>query len=292
MQLFDFYTILLSAILLCSIYSLMAIGLSLIYTTMRIFNFAHGTLMMICAYIVWTLIDNRGLGMSMWPGVFIGVVVLFGVGFLVEKIIVNPFLNRRNGDMIVLIATMMAASFLEQSSMLIWGPQLKRLPELVKVHDLSFLGSNLSGVQLLILIIGPVFLLGLGLFLKYTRIGLAIRGVAQNRRFAQLAGIIPSRINAITFGLGSSMAGIAGVLMASKSLMTIQMGGEPLIKAFIVLILGGVGSMGATIIGAFIIGLLESLSVYFVGLYWTPAILFLVMIIVLTFKPTGIFGDK
>jgi branched-chain amino acid transport system permease protein len=74
--------------------------------------------------------------------------------------------------------------------------------------------------------------------------------------------------------------------------MTIQMGGEPLIKAFIVLILGGVGSMGATIIGAFIVGFLESLSVYFVGLYWTPAILFLAMIIVLTFKPTGIFGDR
>jgi branched-chain amino acid transport system permease protein len=184
----------------------MAIGLSLVYTTMRIFNFAHGTLMMVCAYIAWTLIDSRGLNINMWPGVVISVGALFWLDFFLEKLIVKPFLSRRNGDMIVLIATMMAASFLEQSSMLIWGPQLKRLPELIEVENLRFLGNNLSGVQLLILIVGPVFLIGLWIFLKYTRIGLAIRGVEQNRKFAQLAGIVPSRINAITFGLGSSMA--------------------------------------------------------------------------------------
>jgi branched-chain amino acid transport system permease protein len=194
--------------------------------------------------------------------------------------------------MMVLISTLAAASFFEQSSMLVWGPHLKRLPELIKVKNITLFGSNLSGVQLLILIVGPLLLAALGVMLKHTRIGLAIRGVEQNREFAQLAGIVPSKINAITYGLGSSMAGIAGILIASKSLMMIQMGNEPQLKAFIVLILGGIGSMGATIGGAFIVGLLESLAVYFVGLYWTPAVLFLAMILVLTFKPTGIFGEK
>ncbi len=128
------------------------------------------------------------------------------------------------------------------------------------------------------------------LLLQHTRAGRAIRAVGQNQDAAQLLGMNVSALYMSAFGLSAVLASVAGILLGSIRFLSPGMGGEPLTKALIVMIFGGLGSMLGTVIGAYVIGLLEATSNYVVGLYWTPAILFGVMIVTLMIRPSGLFG--
>jgi branched-chain amino acid transport system permease protein len=284
-------SILVSGLVLGSLYALMATGLSLVWGTVRLFNFAHGSLVMIGAYIAWTVSDAKGLGLGPWAGLAAAVVVMFFVGVLIERLLARPFIKRENAVIIVLMTTLAASSFLDNSAQVLWGPRMKRLAPLV-TGKVAFLGSAISMQELLVIIVAPLILLALGALLKKTRIGMAIRGVEQNPRFARLAGINVSRTYAITFGLGVSLAAIAGVLLGSKKFIVPSMGDDPMLKAFIVVILGGLGSMLGTVLGAYLVGFLEAASIFFLGLYWTPALLFIVMILTLVVRPTGLLGEN
>ncbi|MBW2618303.1 MAG: branched-chain amino acid ABC transporter permease [Deltaproteobacteria bacterium] len=154
------------------------------------------------------------------------------------------------------------------------------------------MGGVVSGNDFLAIILAPILLFLLWLFLKRTRMGMAIRGVEQNLDFSKLVGINVSATYQITFGLGASMAAIAGILLGAKSFMSPDMGGDTLLKAFVVVVLGGLGNIPGTIGAAYIVGLLEASSMHFFGMYWTQAVLFFVMILVLIVRPTGIFGER
>ena len=284
-------TILLSGLVLGSLYALMASGLSLIWGTVRMFNFAHGSFVMLGAYFAWYVTDAKGFGWGKWPGVAMACLGPFALGMIAERLLVHPFVKRRDAVMMVVITTLAAATFIDNTALMVWGPRMKRLPSLWP-GNISVLGAGISGNEFLILILAPLLLIILGLFLKQTRSGLAIRGVEQNLKFAQLSGINISLVYAATFGLGASLAAIAGILLGAKTFMTPNMGSEPLLRAFVVVILGGLGNLGGTIGAAYIVGLLEAVCIQFIGFYWTPAVTFLVMIVVLVVRPTGIFGEK
>jgi branched-chain amino acid transport system permease protein len=246
---------------------------------------------MLGSYLAWTVADSRGLGLGPFMGFAIAITGMFIIGMVIEFFLARPFIKRDNAVIIVLLTTLAASSFLDNFAQLIWGPRMKRLSPLVG-GKIEILGTAISSNEFLIVILSPVLLLALWIVLKTTRVGIAIRGVEQNQRFAQLVGINVKFTYAITFGLGASMAATAGMFLGAKAFIVPTMGNEPMLKAFIVVILGGLGSLGGTIAGAYLVGFVEAISIYFLGLYWTPAILFLMMITVIVLRPTGLFGEN
>ena len=148
----------------------------------------------------------------------------------------------------------------------------------------------MSTHQAIIVVVAPLVLVGLWLFLKYSRLGAAIRAVGQNREAALLIGLSVGRLYMLAFATSAILAAVAGILLGAMRPMTSTMGAEPLVKALVVAIFGGLGSVGGTIGGAYVVGLIEAVSTYAIGLYWTPAVLFAIMIGVLLWRPTGLFG--
>jgi branched-chain amino acid transport system permease protein len=270
---------------------MMATGLSLVWSTLGIFNFAHGAFMALGAYIAWQVGDGAGFGLGPQLGIVAAVVLLVGVGCATDVLLVRPFQKRGNLVLIAVITTLAALTFLENGMQIAWGPRLKQLPPLVE-GNVSILGVPISAHEAVIIVLSPAVLLLLWLFLKYTMLGTAIRAVGQNQESARLMGMNVSRLYMAAFGLSAALAALAGILLGARTFIDPTMGSDPMTKALIVAIFGGLGSLLGTIGGAYIIGLLEALSVYLVGLYWTPAVLFIVMIAVLLVRPTGLFGRK
>ena len=280
-------TTLVSGIVLGSLYALMASGLSLIWTTLGVFNFAHGALMMIGAFVAWTVAEGMGLGL--WPGLAAGVAATAVLGIVIEYLLVRPFYGKPNMLLITVMTTLAAMIILEKSAQIIWGARLKQLPRLVE-GDVSIFGAVVSRHEALIVVIAPVILIALWAFATKTATGRSLRAVGQNQDAAALLGINVALTFALAFGLGAALAGLTGVLLGGIRFITPTLGAEPLVKAMIVVIFGGLGSLGATVGAAFVIGLAEAFLVLVLGLYWTPFMLFLGLIIVLIFRPNGLFG--
>ena len=280
--------IIVSALVLGSLYALTGAGLSVVWGTLRVFNFTHGSLMMLAAYVAWTI--SRGLGgRNIWTALLVTLPALMGVAWLLELTLVRPFLGRRQAELLALITTLAGASLLENLVQVIWGPRFKQLPP-VLVGDQKLLRLAISRHEVVMILTAPLLLLLVSWALSKTRVGLAIRAVEQNHGSALLMGINVRHIYAVTFALAGALATVAGVLLGALHFMTPTMGGEPLLKSFIVVIFGGSGSFRGTILSAYVIGLIEAASTFFVGLYWTPVVLFLAMTAVLLIRPSGLFG--
>ncbi|MEL6522398.1 MAG: branched-chain amino acid ABC transporter permease [Pseudomonadota bacterium] len=280
-------TTLVSGVVLGSLYALMASGLSLIWTTLGVFNFAHGALMMIGAFIAWTV--SEGLGVGLWAGLAAGVGATAILGILIEYVLIRPFYQRPNMLLITVMTTLAAMIILEKSAQIIWGARLKQLPRLME-GDVAIFGAVVSRHEALIVVIAPLILIALWAFATRTATGRSLRAVGQNQDAAALLGINVPLTFALAFGLGAALAGLTGVLLGGIRFITPSLGAEPLVKAMIVVIFGGLGSLGATVGAAFVIGLAEAFLVLVLGLYWTPFMLFLGLIIVLIFRPNGLFG--
>ena len=285
----DCASVLVSGLILGSIYALMASGLSLVWTTLGIFNFAHGAFMMLGAYAAWTIGTQEGLGLGSLLGLVGAAVLLAALGCIVELTLLRPFYHRTNLVMLTVITTLSGLVFLQNSALLAWGPRIKQLQPLV-AGNVAIFGITISAQEAVIMAVSPLLILGVWLWLRFSRTGRAIRAVAQNQSAAQLLGMNVSRLYMTAFGLSAVLAATAGVLLGSIRFISPDMGSEPLTKALIVAIFGGLGSVLGTVAGAYMIGLLEAVSNYEIGLYWTPAILFLVMIVTLMIRPSGLFG--
>lgn len=291
MNILNMQAILLTGVLLGSLYALMSTGLSMVWGTVRIFNFAHGSLVMLGAYVTWSVVQLLGGGIGLAISVIVAIVVLFGLGMFLERILIAPFISSGNIVLISTITTLAGSIFLENSAHLIWGPRLKQLPTLIE-GKVKLLGTVITTQETMMIVAAPLILSVLVWFLKKTRIGLAIRAVEQNRGSALLVGVNVPLVYTLTFGISATLAAVAGMLLGSTRFITPAMGNVPLLKAFIVVILGGLGSLGGTMAGAYIIGFLEAVSISTVGLYWTPAVLFGVMILVMVIRPTGLMGEE
>ncbi|MGI3168585.1 branched-chain amino acid ABC transporter permease [Pseudooceanicola sp. C21-150M6] len=278
---------LVSGLLLGSLYALMASGLSLIWSTLGVFNFAHGALMTLGAYIAWTVTDQLGLGLALGFVAGIGAAVIAGV--LIELLLVRPFYESRNMMLITVMTTLAASTILERGISIIWGPRLKQLPRVID-GQVSILGAPVSTHEALIIVLAPAVLLALWWYTGRTRSGRSLRAVGQNQDSAALIGIDVPRTFSLAFGLSAALAGLTGVLLGSIRFVTPGLGNDPLVNAMIVVIFGGLGSLGATAGAAYVIGMLEALLVLWLGLYWTPSVLFLALILVLIFRPNGLFG--
>jgi branched-chain amino acid transport system permease protein len=282
--------IIVGGIILGSLYALMATGLALVWTTLGIFDFAHGTFITLGAYIAWQIGSAEATDAGLLVGAAGSILGMFLVGVLIYFLLIKPF--ERNADIVVksVITTLAGATILENLINLIWGPRNKQLGALLS-GDVSFGGLVISRNEASVVVLSLVILAGLGFFLQRTRIGRAMRAVAQNRESAQLMGIDVVWLYAVAFGLSAALACLAGVFIGSIRFMTPGMGADPLMKALLVVIFGGIGRFTGPIYAAFIVGFLESVMTYAVGLYWSPTVLFVIMIAVLVAKPEGLFGS-
>ncbi|RUU58676.1 branched-chain amino acid ABC transporter permease [Mesorhizobium sp. M2C.T.Ca.TU.002.02.1.1] len=281
--------ILLGGIVLGALYALMATGLALVWTTLGIFNFAHGTFIALGAYIAWQIASTEASGAGLLAGAGVSIIGMFVIGMFVYYLLIKPF--ERNPDIVVksVITTLAGATILENVINLVWGPRNKQLSPLLG-GDMSFLGITISRNEMAVVALALVILAALGVFLQRAPLGRAMRAVAQNREAAQLMGIDVERLYAIAFGLSAALAALAGILIGSIRFMNPSMGSDPLMKALIVVIFGGIARFTGPIYAAFIVGLLEAVMTYLVGLYWSPTVLFAIMIVVLVAKPEGLFG--
>jgi len=283
--------ILVSGFVAGSLYALMASGLSLVWGTLRMFNFAHGTLLMLGAYAAWYFSDSKGLDLGLSVGILVALILLALGGILLYALLVRPFIARPGADLVVIITTLAGASFLQNSAQEVFGPRYKQLDRVVK-GQVEILNTAIGLQELLIIILTPIVLLLLALFLKRTKLGLAIRAVEQNHDSALLAGVNVGRIYPLIFAVSAMLAALAGIMLGGLFFITPVMGSDPLLRAFIVVVFGGLGSLPGTIVGAYVIGIIEAIAVFVVGLYWAPVVLFIVLILVMILRPTGLMGGK
>lgn len=282
-------SILVSGLVLGSLYVLMAGGLSLVWSTLRVFNFAHGALLTLSAYVGWRLAEEGGLALGL--AVVGTVVVMVGVALVFEALVIRPFIARPQGDLLVMVATLAAATIIVNGVQLAFGPQLKQLPP-VSERSWEFAGTAIGANQLAAVVAAPILMGAVAAMLRFTRLGLAIRAVEQNRDFARLTGVDPQTVYLVTVGIAVALAAVAGLLLGGIRFVTPTMGDDPLLKAFVVVVFGGLARLSGTILGAYVIGLLEAVSTYYAGLFWTPVIIFSVMIVVMLVRPEGLVARR
>ncbi len=283
--------ILMSGILLGGLYALMATGLAIVWTTLGVFNFAHGTLLALGAYVAWQVTQSVSGGLGFLLAVIISMGVMFLVGFLLHYVLIKPFERHENVVLLAVITTLAGASIIENTILLSWGPRDRQISPPIS-GKIEFFGAAFNTYDFVILGISLLALLALAFFLRHTTRGRSMRAAAQNREAAELMGLNVSLLFALTIGLAAATAALAGIFIGSLRFISPAFGADPLMKSLIVVILGGVARFSSPIYAAFIVGIAESFSAYFLGLYWAPAVLFAMMIAVLLIKPEGLFGHR
>jgi branched-chain amino acid transport system permease protein len=271
-----------------SLYAMMAVGLALVWTTIGVFNFSHGVFMMLGAYFAWQLV---AFGLPVVIAFPLAVIVMAGAGWILQASVVRPLIGRPNIVLVVVITTLAAGSLMENGALTVWGPRSKQLPSLLEGNT-TIAGVGVSLHQIAIIVITPLILAALWSFLNRTRLGLALRAVAQNEDASQLVGLNVTALYGLAFAIAASLAGLAGIFMGGYRFMNPSMGADPLLKALIVVVFGGISSISGPIFAAYLIGFFEAASNYYFGLYWTPALLFLVLIATLMVRPEGIFASR
>ncbi len=297
---------LLSAIILGSLYALMAMGLTLIYSTIRILNFAHGAFFMAGAYIVWWLntpqsyLSRLGLGslgvsgleLPLLIAVIPAVIIIFGAGVVTQRALILPLIRKPNTLITTLVATLALATILESVATLIFGGGRFSYAEELVGGEVSFGGLIITYVEILQFAVAIGVLLALYLFLKKSRIGIGMRAVAQDLDAASLCGINTQTVYLLTFGIGAALAALAGFLLTNIIFLSPSVGATPLTIAFIVVVFGGIGSLPGTIIASYVVALVQQYVTLVLDPSWGLSFAFILMIAVLIIRPRGLFGFR
>jgi branched-chain amino acid transport system permease protein len=280
-----FFQQLVNGIMLGAAYSLVALGLTLIYGILHIPNFAHGHKYMWAAFTSLFLVVN--FHTNYWVSLFIAMVVLGFVGAGVERLVYRPLRNAPHVNSF--IAAIGLLLFLESLSLIFWGADFRRFPTLYD-KPIHIFGVAITLQRLLVIVGAALFIILLQVFIKRTWLGATIEAVAQNPEGAQLVGISIDRVSSLTFGIGTSLAAAAATLIAPIFLVYPTMGAMPNLKAFVVIIIGGMGSIPGAVIGGLMLGLMEALGGGYISTDYKDLFAFGALVTFLTFRPTGLFG--
>ncbi len=280
-----FFQELLNGLVVGSLYALVALGLALVYGTMQIPNFAHGHLYMLGAYVAFFGVTVAHVGY--WPAMLLAIVVLALVGVVLERLVFRPLRNAPEVNTI--IAAVGVLFFLQTLAQVWFGGDYRVFPT---PYDkvVHFAGLVATQQQLIVIAAAAVLMVALFWFLKRTLTGATIEAVAQNRAGAALVGIDPNRVSMMVFAISAGLAAAAATLIASISLISPSMGFTVILKAFAIIVLGGMGSVPGAIIGAYILAFAESFGGTYISSNYQDAIAFGVLVLILTFKPTGLFA--
>lgn len=283
-----FLQALISGILIGGVYALIGIGLTIIFGVMRVINFAHGDIMMIGMYLTYNLFTI--LGIDPFVSVIICIPLMFLFGGLLQKIFINRVLNALPQNQILL--TIGLGLIMSNTMMLIYTSDYKILTTSYSSSSFTIGGISISEPLAISFLITAAITALLYWFLLKTDMGQAIRATAQDREAAQLMGINVKRMSIIAFGLGSALAGTAGALISPTYYIFPQVGSTFTLKAFVITVLGGMGSIVGATLGGIIIGVAESLGAVYVSSGWKDVIVFVLFIMVLLFKPSGLMGKS
>jgi len=268
-----------------SVYSLVALGLTLVYGILHIPNFAHGALYMVGGYITLTMMTQAGL--NYWLAIVVSCIVVGGLAVLMERLVFHPLRHAPAiHDKIAAIGIML---FLEALVQFIWGAEYQTM---VSPYGqvLNVAGVTLTMQRLLIIVSTVVVMIVLYIFLKKTFTGSTIIALSQNREGANLVGINTNRVAMLTFLISGALAAIAVSLSAPINLVFPGMGHLVLTKAFVIIILGGMGSIPGAIAGGYILGFTESLGATYLSNDYKDVIAFVILVLILTIKPNGLFA--
>jgi branched-chain amino acid transport system permease protein len=267
-----------------SIYILMALGLTLMFGMMHIINFAHGAIYMLGAFVIYYVFFQWGA--PYFAAFVIAMVLLGAFGYLVERSVYRPI---KGGIEPTLVALLALTTFLQAAGYPVFGQLDKHVPPVFEgARDI--LGVRISVERLMIIPLAGALVVGLYLFINKTRLGGAMRAIEQDKEAAALQGVNVHMVNGLAFGIGFALAAAAGALMAPIFKLDPMMGEQPLLKAFIIIILGGLGSIPGAILGGLMLGLIDSIVATALGAEPAFLLSFVFIILVLLFKPTGLFG--
>lgn len=269
---------------LASIYILMALGLTIMYGILGVINLAHGVLYMLGAFGVYYFCS--ALGLNFFVSMFIVMIVIGLFGIIMERGLYRPVGGEFTA---VIVITVAFGLILEAGSYLTFGTVAKGVSDPI-TGRVSVFGISMSNYRLLIIGVVAILVTGLYLLINKTRLGLNMRAVEEDKVAAALQGINPNRVNQMVFFIGIALAGAAGALIAPIYAVEPNMGTMPMCKAFMVIVLGGMGSIAGAICGGIIIGLADSLLAMFVGIELAYIFAWGMIIIILIIRPRGLLG--
>ena len=282
-----FITYLINGISLGSIYAIIALGYTMVYGIAKMLNFAHGDVIMIGCYVVFTCMS--GMGLNPFVSVALAVIVCTVMGMVIEKVAYKPL--RKATPLAVLITAIGVSYLLQNIALLVFGADTKSFTSVVPIPNISIGDITVTGVTLVAVAACIIIMAVLMLFIKKTKAGQAMLAVSEDKDAAQLMGVNVNGTISLTFAIGSGLAAIAGVLLCSAyPTLTPYTGSMPGIKAFTAAVFGGIGSIPGAFIGGILLGIIEILSKAYISSQLADAIVFAVLIIVLLVKPTGILG--
>lgn len=287
----SFLSYLISGVSLGSIYAIIALGYTMVYGIARMLNFAHGDIIMVGGFAIFTMVST--LGMAPMVGILTAIVVCTVLGVTIEFVAYRPL--RGASSLAVLITAIGVSYLLQNLALLIFGSNARQFTSVVTVPGLKLAGGRLSisGETIVTIVVCIVIMAGLTGFINKTKVGQAMLAVSEDRGAATLMGINVNRTIAITFAIGSALAAIAGALLCSTyPSLTPYTGSMPGIKAFVAAVFGGIGSIPGALIGGIILGVVENLSKAYISSQLSDAIVFSLLIIILLVRPTGILGKK
>ena len=268
-------------------YALIAIGLTLIFGVMRIVQYAHGEFYMLGAFILYYAITQ--LGVPYWLGVIMSAISLFVIGALLQVVLFRPLIGK---NMLYSLAVSMGLIFIISSGgLLLFGTIVRGIPNPFS-GGVTVFGALLTYERLTISLISAALIIGLWLFLDRTRLGMALRAVSEDPEVASLQGVNVGQMHWIAFGLGSALSSVAGCLMGTLLSIVPTMGFGATMKAFMIVIMGGLGSIPGALIGSMILGVIDSFGTTLLDADLAYIIGFSVIFITLVVRPTGLFGQK
>ena len=276
-----------NGVMLGSTYAIVALGLTLVYGILQIPNFAHGHMYMLGAYVCFFLITVFGLGY--WPALAAAAILLAVAGVVLERLAYSPL--RKQPHISSFISALGALIVLENGVIALWGPQGQRIPNPYP-GIIEVFGITMSQQRLLVIAAAVVMILLLQLFIKKTTLGSTIEAVAQNQEGAKLVGINVKLVSSLTFAISTGLAAIAACLVAPIFMISPSMGAMLGMKAFVIVILGGLGSIPGAIVGGLVLGLIESLGGGYLSAAYKDVFAFGALVLILAVKPTGLFGKE
>ena len=283
-----FLSYLIGGLGLGSVYAIIALGYSMVYGIAKMLNFAHGDVIMVGAFVAYFALSSFGLPTIV--ALILSVVACTVLGIVVEKLAYKPL--RGASSLSVLITAIGVSYFLQNAAMLMWGTDTKIFPTILE-GTLTIGELSIPYLTLLTILSCIVIMVVLTMFINKTKTGRAMRACSEDKGAASLMGINVNQIISITFAIGSGLAAIAAVLLcATYPSVYPTLGSMPGIKAFTAAVLGGLGSIPGAFLGGLLLGVIENLARAYISTQLSDAIVFMVLIVILLIKPTGLLGKK
>lgn len=278
----------LSGLFIGGIYALISVGLTLVFGVLRVVNFAHGEYLTIAIYLTYLLFQRAGID----PFVASVAVVplMFALGLLTERLLIRPTLEAPH--VVQVFVTFALSLFLQNLLLVLFTSDFRAVRTFYATAAFQLGPLYISWLRVIVFFVTLALAGGLAAFLKYTYIGRAIRATAQDRRSARLVGINVDRIYALTFALGCALVGAAGVLLSPLFPVNPYSGADMILVSFVIVVLGGMGSIAGAVLAGLLVGVVESFTGYFIGGEMKQLVYFVFFMIVLALRPNGFFGRK